>query len=156
MGAEFKRMETGILQFELEIEIDASPDQTWQALTNELPTWWLPDFHVLGPDSTLTFEPVAGKPLIESKPDGSSLMWFNVHWIQPADRTIALIGHSAPDWGGPAIEMLKLVVAERGGGSVLQVRQTIQGNIDEKKLNSQHDGWQQLFGDGLKRYVESK
>ncbi len=143
-----------VAHYQLEIEISADPDRVWEAMVTEIDAWWLPDFHMVGPGSTLHFEPHAGGGLIEESPDGASLLWYTVHWIRPAERTVYLVGHIAPDWGGPACSHLKFAVEPRGGGSVLLVTDTHFGHVDEQNLATLKEGWSALFRDGLKAFIE--
>jgi len=140
--------------YELEVEIAAPPARVWEALLDETNAWWLPDFHMVGAGSVLTFDARAGGHLIERTEDGGSLLWFSVHMILPEARTIYLVGHVAPDWGGPAAAHLKLAVEAAGDGAVLRVTDAQFGHVDEKNLGSMKEGWTQLFTDGLKRFVE--
>ena len=150
-----KRGDASVAQYELEIEIDAPPPRVWMSLTEELPMWWLPDFHILGADSVVSFDAQAGGHLIERTPDGSSLLWFTVHWIQPEAFTVGFFGHVGPDWGGPRTSMLKFAVETRGEGSVVKVSDATYGSVDDATLASLKSGWQTLFTDGLKKHVES-
>lgn len=152
MGA--KKSDAGIASYELSIEIDASPDSVWKALVEDTNAWWLPDFHMVGAGSTVTLEPRAGGGLIETLPDGGSLLWCTVHWIRPSERVLYLVGHSAPDWGGPYTSHLKLAVEARGMESVLKLTDSHNGNIDDENLESLSSGWTTLFTEGLKRYLE--
>jgi uncharacterized protein YndB with AHSA1/START domain len=149
-----KKMESSVAQYELEIEIEADPDRVWHSLINEINAWWLPDFHMVGPESTVCFEPRAGGGIIEETPDGSSLLWCSVHWIRPAQRVVYLVGHVAPDWGGPSCSHLKFAVEERNGGSVVKVTDAHFGHVSEQNLASLEEGWSALFRDGLKQFVE--
>ncbi|NNF43037.1 MAG: hypothetical protein HKO59_05080 [Phycisphaerales bacterium] len=151
-GAVFS--DAGIARYELEIEIDAPPDAVWSALVDETNAWWLPDFHMMGSGSVVTFEPHAGGGLIEKHADGGSLLWYTVQWIRPADRTVYLLGNIAPDWGGPTCSHFKLLVEARGDGSVLRATDAHLGNIDEKNLGSLASGWTTLFTDGLRAFVQ--
>jgi uncharacterized protein YndB with AHSA1/START domain len=149
------KKDAGIASYELEVEIAASPERVWEALIEETNGWWLQDFHMVGSGSSVAFDARAGGGLIETLPDGGgSLLWCTVHWIRPEERTIYLVGHIAPDWGGPTTNHLKLAVEPRGKGSVLKVSDTHHGNVDDKNLASLESGWTTLFTDGLKRYVE--
>lgn len=49
-----------VVQYEFEIDIDAPRERVWRALTDQLSSWWLKDFHVLGEDSIVTLEPTPG------------------------------------------------------------------------------------------------
>ena len=144
----------GIARYELEIEIDAAPERVWDALIQRTNGWWLPAFHMVGEGSTVTLEPWAGGRLHEELEDGGSLLWCTVHWIRPEQHVLYLVGHLAPDWGGPVTSHLKLAVEPRGSGSVLLVSDTHLGHIDRENLKSLEEGWTQLFRDGLKAFVE--
>ncbi len=148
------RKDASVAQYELEVEIDAPPDRVWSAIINEINAWWLPDFHMVGPDSTVRFDARAGGGLIEEQPDGSSLLWYTVHLIQPAAATVYLVGHVAPDWGGPACSHLKFAVQSRGKGSVVVVSDAHFGHVSDSNLTSLEKGWGALFRDGLKPFVE--
>lgn len=142
-------------QYELEIAIEASRERVWKALFEETNFWWLPDFHVAGPDSTVTFDPnPGGRGLIEVTADGGGLLWYSVQMIMPTQFKVYLVGHVAPEWGGPTTSSLRLAILENDSGCILQVTDARHGNVDEKHIASNQDGWTQLFSDGLKAYVE--
>jgi len=143
-------------QYELEIAIAASREQVWKSIFEETNHWWLPDFHVMGEGSTVKFDPSpGGAGLVETMPDGGGLVWCHVHMYLPTQFKIYMIGHVAPEWGGPTTSSLQLAVEEAEAGCVLKVTDARHGNIDEKHVQSYQEGWKQLFTDGLKRYVES-
>jgi hypothetical protein len=50
--------------------------------------------------------------------------------------------------------MLKLGVEARGKGSVLIVSDSLVGNVSEQSAAAQAEGWQQLFGEGLRSLAE--
>jgi uncharacterized protein YndB with AHSA1/START domain len=144
-------------QYELEIAINAPRERVWKAIFEETNFWWLPDFHVADAGSTMTFDPhPGGRGLVEDTADGGGLLWYSVQMFLPEQFKIYLIGHIAPEWGGPTTSSLKLAVEATPTGSVLKVTDARHGHIDEQHLQSYQDGWQQLFTDGLKRFVESK
>lgn len=144
-------------KYELEIAIDARREKVWAAILNDTNSWWLPDFHVAGPDSTVTLDPVAGgRGLVEETPDGDSLLWYSVQMFQPSVFKIYLVGHVAPEWGGPTTSMLKLAVEETATGCVLKVTDARHGFVDEAAVQSYSAGWTQLFTDGLKAFVEDQ
>jgi uncharacterized protein YndB with AHSA1/START domain len=142
-----------IARYELEIPIHASPETLWKALTESIDAWWLPDFRTLGPDSKVTFDPRAGGTLTENAPSGQGLVWFTVQMVVPGSA-VYLVGHLAPEWGGPTTSMLKLGVEARGTGSVLIVSDSLVGNVSEQSAAAQAEGWQQLFGEGLRSLAE--
>ncbi len=154
MTTQLDRQATGSIRYELEIPIEASPEAVWDALTEHTNAWWLPDFHMVGADSEVSLNAEAGGQLIETKADGGSLLWYTVQMVVPGE-SLHLVGHLAPPWGGPATTMLQLGVRAYGDGALLVVSDAIFGQVDEKSAAAQQEGWTALFGDGLKRFVES-
>lgn len=138
-------------QFELEVELDASPERAWQALTEEIDSWWLPDFRTVE-KGVVRLELRAGGGLVEASPDGTELLWYTVQLVQPG-QALSLIGHTAADWGGPTTSFLKLAISERQGGALLTISDSVVGRVDESKLNCQNDGWKQLFTEGLAAHL---
>lgn len=141
-----------VARYELEIEIAAPPERVWQALTQETDAWWLGDFRMVAPGSRVTFDARAGGELREEQADGGSLLWYTVQMVKPGEA-IWLVGHTAPDWGGPATTMLKLALEKRAGGCALLVTDALVGHVSDQLCASLESGWRQLFGDGLGRYL---
>lgn len=142
---------------ELEIAIEAPRERVWSAIFDETDLWWLPDFRVMGADSKVTFDPQpGGRGMVEDLADGGGLLWFNVQMYIPSEFKVYLTGHIAPEWGGPTTSMLKLALDEAESGCVFKLTDARHGHVDEKMTENYRAGWQQLFGDGLKKFVESK
>ncbi len=148
-----KTSDTRSVSYELQIPIQATKEKVWKAMTDETNAWWLPDFRMVGENSVVTFDARAGGSLIETKEDGGSLLWYTVQMCQPK-TAIYLVGHIAPDWSGPAISMLKLSLEETDDGCILSISDAIFGHVTDENTACQEKGWNQLFGDGLKAYVE--
>ena len=144
-----------ILQYDLRIDVAAPRDSVWRALTEETNHWWLPDFHMVGEGSVVTFDARAGGQLLETREDGGSLLWYTVHMCVPG-RSLHMVGHIAPEWGGPLTTMLHLSLEEEGDGTVLHVHDAQFGHVTEEGAGSLREGWRQLFTDGLKRHAEAR
>ncbi len=137
----------------LEIPLQAPVAQAWKALIEEIDQWWLADFRVCGTGSRFSLDPRPGGLLLEAHEDGTQLAWYTVQMVQPG-KALYLIGHTAPDWGGPVLSMLKLQLKEREGGCALALSDVMTGRIDEKVVQGTEDGWKALFGDGLGGWLE--
>ncbi len=148
-----KEQATTSLVYEFEIEIAAAPEAVWDSLTKEANAWWLADFHMVGPDSIVTLDARAGGQLLERTESGGSLLWYTVVMCEPG-RSLHLVGHVAPDWGGPATTMLGLKLQAKGDATVLKVQDALFGRVSAATAGSLEAGWKQLFGDGLKAFVE--
>lgn len=115
-----------VLQCELEIRIRPPREQVREAITEETDVWWLPDFHVVGLDSVVTLDTCASGHLIEALPDGGSLTWYTGQ-MSVSGKSLHLVGHLAPGWGGPSTTRLELSLEE---------------------------GWKTLPGEGLRAHAE--
>ena len=150
-----KKSDASCVSYELEIEILASRERVWEAIFDETNLWWLPDFHMVGSGSVVTFDPVpGGSGLVERLENGGGLLWYDVQFCLPNDFKIYLVGHVAPDWGGPSVSHLKLALNESEAGCVLSITDAQHGNVDLKNVQSLQDGWAGLFTEGLKKFVE--
>lgn len=145
--------EARVVQYEFEIDIDAAPSRVWRALTDQLSSWWLPDFHVLGSDSLVTLEPFPGGRLFEQS-GTKGLLWYTVLAVA-TDESLSLAGYCTPDWGGPCSTLLTLKLFARGKGTRLVVSDALYGRVEEKQVASLKSGWQQMFDEGLRKFVEA-
>lgn len=140
-------------QYELEIAIDAPKEKVWEALTKEINSWWLPDFHMVGEDSELQLNPVAGGKLVETKADGSSLLWYTVQMCDTG-KSLHLAGFIFPQWGGPGTSLLHLSLESTETGTLFKVQDSQFGAIQASSVQSMEEGWTWLFTDGLKKFAE--
>ena len=140
-------------QYELAISIDAPRQRVWRALTDQLSSWWLPDFHMLGPDSLVTLEPRAGGRLYEQN-GNQELLWYNVLAIMP-EESMSLVGYCTPDFGGPLTTMLTAKLRSENESTELSITDALYGRVTDQQVESLQSGWSQLFTAGLKGFVES-
>ena len=148
-----KILETRAAIYEMEIPIEAPRERVWQALTEEINDWWLPDFHMTGEGSVVTFDAKAGGQLYEQHESGKSLLWCTVTMCDPG-VSIQMAGHIAPDWGGPTASMLKFHLEDRDGGTLFRITDALFGHVSDESVESLQGGWRWLMTDGLKAYVE--
>ena len=142
-------------QYTLEIPIEAPRATVWQALSSEVDAWWPADFRMVGEGSVLSFDAQAGGQLVERKEGGGSLLWYTVQMCTPGE-SIHLVGHVAPEWGGPTTSMLKIALEEEEEGHTLvQLEDSLFGHVTEETMQSLQEGWTLLLGSGLKTYAES-
>ncbi|KAA3616837.1 MAG: hypothetical protein D8M58_17700 [Calditrichaeota bacterium] len=140
------------IQINVQIPINKSKREVWDALLNDIESWWHKDFYVLA-ESQIILEPFAGGRLYEKTIDGSEGLWYTVSSIHK-DQTIELFGHLRPEFGGPATSLLKINLSENNGTTVLQIYDSLYGVVDEAKKQSIESGWKLLFTEGLKKYIE--
>ncbi|MCA9319246.1 MAG: hypothetical protein KDB53_00860 [Planctomycetes bacterium] len=153
MSAQF--LETRALKYEFEVTMRGSRDLVWSTLTEATTDWWLPEFHMVGPESKVTLDARAGGQLLEVTAGGDSLLWYTVIMCLP-QKALHLVGHVGPNWGGPATTMLTLSLQDRDEGRcTLRVQDALFGHLSEQSARSLEDGWRQLFENGLKTRVEA-
>ena len=140
---------------ELEISINAPRERVWQAIFDDIASWWIPEFHVAGSDSRISFdrEP-GGRGLLEQTDSGTWLQWYSVQMYLPEQCQVYLVGNIAPDWGGPTTSNLRLALEDTEDGCILKISDSRHGNVDEQQAQTFAAGWRQLFTDGLKAFVE--
>lgn len=147
--------ETRAAILELDVQIDAPPDEVWQAVTDETDAWWIAELRCVAGDSRVTLEPHAGGRMFEENAAGGSLLWFTVIAVEPG-ASLNLAGHMAPPFGGPATAYLLLRVEAHDGGTRVSLTNSMHGVVDEATLASTEAGWRMLLENGLKRHVESR
>ncbi len=143
-----------IYKYSFDVPIKCPIGKLWSLMTDEINSWWMNDFRVLGKSSTVSLEAKTGGLLVEQNEDGETLEWYRVQMCQP-EKALYLNGYMAPDWGGPTISMLKLALEAQQDTSILTVSDALMGNVTEKSGASLESGWQTLFRDGLGRFAES-
>ena len=152
--AKIEKSNAEIFKYEFDIPINKPAQTVWSLLTTQINDWWMNDFRALGEGSNITFDHRQGGNLIETGVGGETLEWYRVQMCIPKN-SLYLVGYMAPDWGGPTVSMLKLALKENGETCVLTVSDALLGNISEKKAQSAKEGWQLLFGEGFKHFVET-
>ncbi len=141
-------------QYEFAITIHAPRERVWRGLTDQLGSWWLPDFRMLGTDSIVTLEPHAGGRLFEENGD-QQLLWYTVLAMQ-TNESLDLVGYINAKFGGPATTMLNATLnADATNRTTLRISDSLYGRVTEALVNSLNSGWQLLFNDGLKSFVET-
>ena len=84
----------------------------------------------------------------------SSLLWYTVLAVT-RNELLSLAGYCTPEWGGPCSTLLTLKLAEHGKGTRLTVSDALYGRVEDKQVESLRSGWQQMFNDGLRKFVEA-
>jgi DNA-binding transcriptional ArsR family regulator len=135
---------------ELEIEIAASRERVWRALVDETTRWWPRDFYT-GAAKGFHIEPKIGGRVYEDWGGGAGVLWYQVFAIHPG---VSLDLHGAMGVPyGPAITLLHLELAVTAEGTMLKVSDSTIGVAGDRRART--EGWQRVFGEGLKAYVEA-
>ena len=140
------------VQVELEVRINADKTTVWNALINDVGSWWRKDFHAYE-HSTIQLEPRAGGRLFETSATGAEGIWYNVIALIP-EKVLDMAGHLMPQFGGPATTLLRVSLQEDGDTTVVKISDSIFGRLGDAVLNNVTEGWRLLFEEGLKPYIE--
>ncbi|NWQ41460.1 helix-turn-helix domain-containing protein [Bacillus sp. EB106-08-02-XG196] len=140
-------------RIEQELFIDASREEVFKALTENVEDWW--EFRIApkGVDSNFTFDPVPGGQFIEKWGEKEGAIWGNVYYVN-APAEIRLFGHLGMQ--GAVNSAYTYRLQEKEGGTVLQLSHTASGVIQEQWEQEHTKGWNYLLGTLLKNYVENK
>src|SRR5439155_19505489 len=106
--------------------------------------WWRRGFWAMPETKGMRLEPVIGGRLYEWTDDGASLVWFTVIGLVPG-RSLDLVGHLSPAFGGPAFAMLRLEVEPKGAICVVKVQESHVGNVSAESASSVKKGWTTLL-----------
>ena len=107
------------------------------------------------PDSELVIEARPGGRMYE-KTAGGGLLWYTVLVVEE-NRHLSLAGHLVPTFAagaGPATSLLTLQLESQGGATLLRVSDALYGHVDDGLASASQSGWNLLFSDGLKAFVE--
>ena len=108
---------------------------------------------MLGTDSVVTLESQAGGRLYEQNGD-QHLLWYTVLAIQK-NESLDLVGYINAKYGGPATTMLNVILSGVSATrTTLRISDSLYGRVTDDLVNSLNSGWQMLFEDGLKAFVE--
>lgn len=142
-------------EYEFSFSIAASPRQVWKALVTDIDAWWPSDFRCLRDKSTVTLSISAGELRETSERD--TLVWYSVVHAESCSRLV-LCGNLTKDWGGPAVSQLTLhLEAEDIDAPVttFRVADALIGRVSVAQCESLKSGWERLFAQDFKSYVEN-
>jgi DNA-binding transcriptional ArsR family regulator len=142
---------SNVQRVELELAIAAPPGDVWRALLHDTTFWWPRDFYT-GPAKGFHIEPRLGGNMFEDWGDGNGVVWYQIFAINPG-VSLDLHGCLAVPYG-PAISLLHIELAQTVSGTMLKVSDSTIGDAHDSA--SKTEGWQQIFGSGLKAYVEAR
>ncbi len=147
--------QAAVHQLEMEIRIAAPPSKVWKALVEDIVSWWPKDYFTSPRTIAMRLEPALGGRLYEDAGDGAGLVWYTVIGVDPGS-TLDLAGHLTPAFGGPAVTMLRLELAEEGKGTLLALSDSTVGRSAPDGEATKRDGWLAIFDAGLRAWVERK
>jgi uncharacterized protein YndB with AHSA1/START domain len=144
-----------LVQVELEVRIEAPADRVWGALVSETARWWRKDFYTLTEPTGFVIEPRAGGRMYEHGPAGEEFLWYTVLGVVPG-KSLDLSGTITARFGGPVISIVHLKLIGHGSATVLELSDSLLGNISDTMPVETREGWRKLLEEGLRQYVEQR
>ncbi len=141
-------------EIQLEVQIAATPETVWEALTHKAGEWWPAEFYIGGEEGKRSYrlEAWPGGRVYEEWDDGGGLLWGQVCTAVP-NQTLQVTGHSFPDWGGPSIMFATWKLSASGDGCTLHFSERALGETPEHYAAEKDKGWRFLM-DVMKAYIE--
>ncbi len=145
----------GMLKVHLEIDIRATRERVWQALTEQVDLWWPRDFLASANPLRMRFDATLGGRLVEESAGGGGIVWYTVYGLMPG-YAIDMVGHVSPAFGGPTQSLLRLELREHDGATILALTDAVVGNVGPKTASSNEAGWRAIFEASFKPFVEER
>ena len=137
----------------LQFALNCGQARAWKAMTAELGKWWPESYLCAHESKGIRLETKLGGRLFETDGKRGGLVWYTVNMIDPG-RSITMVGHCGPPFGGPSTSILKLSLAGTRTTSMLTVNDELFGRVSPSMAKSILTGWEYLFGQGLQAYIE--
>lgn len=140
----------------MELQIEASPANVWQALTESIGAWWPNEFYAGGSQDERQFslDATPGGLMLETWDTGGGVLWGSVIGADPG-KTLQVLGHTFPNWGGPNQWYGTWTLAEVPGGTKLAFSESVVGRVSEDGIEEKDKGWRFLW-QTLKAHVEGQ
>jgi uncharacterized protein YndB with AHSA1/START domain len=140
-----------VADYVLEIELKATPQQVWQALTDDLARWWPGMFYMCsgpGPQK-ITLDARPGGQMFEDAGGGNGMIWGTVIHVQK-DKLIELTG----SYGSPLTWVGKYELEATETGTTLRFTERMFGRVTEDELASKDHGWRFLYDGCMRAHLE--
>jgi uncharacterized protein YndB with AHSA1/START domain len=133
--------------------IAAPPHRVWRALVAETDAWWPANFRTMAGTKRFVVDARIGGLVYEDLGAGAGLVWYTVTGVVPGAE-LRLQGPVSADFGGPAVSMVAIRVADVEGGAQVTLTDCLVGRIDAASVAAIEGGWKVLIEGALKKYAE--
>ncbi len=144
-----------ITRVEFETPINAAPDRVWFCLTRETSNWWPKSFYTSERTQRFVIMAKLGGLVGEDFGRGGGVIWYSVIGVC-APTSLTLLGHLTPTFGGPSMSTLEITLEPQGNGTLFKVVDAVMGAGSEGFEENLLNGWKTIFGENLKKWVESR
>jgi uncharacterized protein YndB with AHSA1/START domain len=143
------------------IVVEAPVERAFDVFTQQMPSWWHPDHHILrGELAEMVFEPRVGGGIYDRGVDGSECRWARVLAYEPLSRVVF-------SWD---IDLEWKIETDRDKTSEVEVRFRAEGpertrvELEHRNLDRHGAGWERMrdavgspggWGTGLQRFASA-
>jgi uncharacterized protein YndB with AHSA1/START domain len=143
------------------IVVEAPVERAFDVFTQQMPSWWHPDHHILrGELAEMVFEPRVGGGIYDRGVDGSECRWARVLAYEPPSRVVF-------SWD---IDLEWKIETDRDKTSEVEVRFRAEGpertrvELEHRNLDRHGAGWERMrdavgspggWGTGLQRFASA-
>ena len=143
------------------IVVEAPVERAFDVFTQQMPSWWHPDHHILrGELAERVFEPRVGGSIYDRGVDGSECRWARVLAYEPPSRVVF-------SWD---IDLEWKIETDRDKTSEVEVRFRAEGpertrvELEHRNLDRHGAGWERMrdavgspggWGAGLQRFASA-
>ena len=143
------------------IVVEAPVERAFDVFTQQMPSWWHPDHHILrGELAEMVFEPRVGGGIYGRGVDGSECRWARVLAYEPPSRVVF-------SWD---IDLEWKIETDRDKTSEVEVRFRAEGpertrvELEHRNLDRHGAGWERMrdavgspggWGAGLQRFASA-
>jgi len=143
------------------IVVDAPVERAFDVFTQQMPSWWHPDHHILrGELAEMVFEPRVGGSIYDRGVDGSECRWARVLAYEPPSRVVF-------SWD---IDLEWKIETDPDKTSEVEVRFSAEGpertrvELEHRNLDRHGAGWERMrnavgspggWGAGLQRFASA-
>jgi uncharacterized protein YndB with AHSA1/START domain len=143
------------------IVVEAPVERAFDVFTQQMPSWWHPDHHILrGELAEMVFEPRVGGSIYDRGVDGSVCRWARVLAYEPPNRVVF-------SWD---IDLEWMIETDPDKTSEVEVRFSAEGpertrvELEHRNLDRHGAGWEGMrdavgspggWGAGLQRFASA-
>lgn len=135
------------------VDIAASRERVFNALTKEVDLWWGGGYRQTGKGSHITLDLEIGANMVERDAAGHAVIWGRIEEIRTPDR-LYLSGRFAVP--GAVAGRVHFDLEDAAVGCRLQVTHQAVGAIEQEVRERFVAGWLELLGTQLRRHLEEQ
>ena len=137
------------LRIEAEIQIDASPEKVFEALTTGIDAWWP---HRTAEKAKIVFEAAPGGRIYEDHGEAGHIMYGTVAAYQPPSKLISM---AQSGWGDAAYSSRNTEVLESdGNGGTIYKKSLVLWGVIPEEVAGMFQGGVPSLQRALKEHIE--